>query len=477
MKYKYTLILILFCCLASSYAAVYEVGAGTLNKLPSQVMSKVADGDTVLIDSGTYSGDVGNWTKNNLFIRGIGGYAHLDANGKSAGGKAIWVVQGNNTTIENIEFSGATVTDKNGAGIRQEGINLTIRHCYFHDNEDGILAGDNPTSTILIEFSEFARNGYGDGYSHNMYINHIKKFTLQFSYTHNAIVGHCVKSRAYNSYILYNRIMDEDTGSASMLVDLPNGGVAYVIGNEIMKGANAQNPRSIEFGVEGLINPDNQLYVANNTMVTTNSNSNFIFIQPGTSKAQVMNNIMIGPGTPLSGFLPDTASNVHYASVAVAGLTDPTNYDYRLLSSSPVIDKGTDPGNSNTFSLLPTFEYKHPTDSLSRIIYNKLDIGAYEYNPPTDIQEITNSNDEITIYPNPVSDLLNITHRSGIEISNISIVDVLGNEKMTLNENYLNSSGNKITLNIKENNISPGLYYCKILSGNGVIVKSIVILK
>lgn len=44
--------------------------------------------------------------------------------------------------MEWIEFSGATVPDKNGAGIRQEGVPLTVRHCRFHDNENCILAGD-----------------------------------------------------------------------------------------------------------------------------------------------------------------------------------------------------------------------------------------------------------------------------------------------------------------------------------------------
>ena len=64
-----------------------------------------------------------------------------------------------NIVIDNIELSGCRVLDKNGAGIRQEGSNLTIRNCYFHDNENGILSGKNPASEILIEKAEFA-NGF-----------------------------------------------------------------------------------------------------------------------------------------------------------------------------------------------------------------------------------------------------------------------------------------------------------------------------
>ncbi len=185
----------------TTYANVLQVGQDKQYKLPSQALTAAQDGDTVEIDSGTYTGDVCIWKKNNLLVRGVGGYAHLAAGGKNAGGKAIWVVQGNDDVLEDIEFSDCTVPDNNGAGIRFEGTNLTIHHCYFHDNEDGILAGDNANSDIIIESSEFARNGYGDGYSHNLYINHVKSLTFRFCYSHHAKVGHNLKSRAYTNYI------------------------------------------------------------------------------------------------------------------------------------------------------------------------------------------------------------------------------------------------------------------------------------
>jgi hypothetical protein len=51
--------------------------------------------------------------------------------------------------IENIEFSGARVPDQKGAGIRQEGANLLLDHCYFHDNQERILGADNPSRSIV----------------------------------------------------------------------------------------------------------------------------------------------------------------------------------------------------------------------------------------------------------------------------------------------------------------------------------------
>jgi hypothetical protein len=69
--------------------------------------------------------------------------------------------------VENIEFSGAAVPDHNGAGIRLDETGLIVRSCYFHNNENGILTSNPYAGDILIEYSEFAANGYGDGYTHN----------------------------------------------------------------------------------------------------------------------------------------------------------------------------------------------------------------------------------------------------------------------------------------------------------------------
>src|SRR5262249_19191821 len=149
------------------------------------------------------------------------GRPHLKANGANAEGKAIWVIKGDKVTIENVEFSGAKVPDGNGAAIREEGRELILRGCYIHDNEMGILAG-NPNTDIVIEASEFS--GSTGPYNHNIYMGNIHSFTLQFSYVHHAREGHNVKTRARTNFILYNRIMDEMTGTSSYALDIPNGG-------------------------------------------------------------------------------------------------------------------------------------------------------------------------------------------------------------------------------------------------------------
>ena len=355
---------------------IIRVGPTRKYKKPSEAARIVIDGDTVEIDKGLYKGDVAVWRKNRLTIRGVGGKAHLAANGNSAERKATWVIKGNDTVLENIEFSGAKVKDRNGAGIRQEGTNLTIRHCYFHDNENGILAGGNANSTILIEYSIFARNGYGKGYTHNMYINRIKHFILRYSYTHHTKVGHNVKSRAMRNEILYNRITDEKDGNSSYNIDIPNGGPTYIIGNIVQQSPKASNSTVISYGAEGLKNPSSAVYLVNNTIVNNRHAGNFFRVggKPGTVK--VLNNLMIGNGSfqKQSGW--DVRGNI--VSKTFSGFVNAGSFDYRLKSSASAKNKGVAVGKAGSYSLQPKYQYKHTANREARKISGTLDVGAFE---------------------------------------------------------------------------------------------------
>jgi hypothetical protein len=366
-------------------AATLTVGPGKTYAAPCAAIAAAADGDTIEIDAGgSYDGDVCAVPKNGLTLRGLGGRPKIAAAGKNHGGKGIWVISGNDTTVENIEFSGASVPDKNGAGIRQEGKNLTVRGCYFHDNENGILSGGGANTAILVEYSEFANNGFGDGFSHNMYIGHEGRFTLRYSYSHNAKVGHLVKSRAAENYILYNRLTGE-AGTASYEVDLPNAGTSYVIGNLIQQGAATQNSALVTYGLEGITaeNPGQALFVVNNTFVNDRS-AGGTFISTGSAIATpvtITNNVFFGGGT-----ITNQASAIQKTNFAQQdpGLVDRAAYDYRLLPGSPCINAGSDPGTGAGFALLPSRHYIHPASAIDRTIEGAIDIGAFEFAPQVD---------------------------------------------------------------------------------------------
>jgi len=249
--------------------AVLHVGPTQVYKLPSQAAAAANSGDTVQIDAGTYK-DVAVWTDSNLTIQGVGGKAVIDVTGVAISNrKGAWVIQGSNTSVQNVTFRGAhdaAGLDKNWAGIRQEGATLTVLDCAFFNNDDGILTNAGATSDITVRRTEFGSNGYGDGQSHNMYIGNVRSFTLADSYTHDSVAGHLVKSRAQKNTLTYNRIIG-GSGTSSYEVDLPNGGESYLIGNVIVQGANSSNGTIITYAEEGATNTAQKLYVVNNTIV------------------------------------------------------------------------------------------------------------------------------------------------------------------------------------------------------------------
>jgi centrosomal CEP192-like protein len=366
-------------------AAILQVGPGKQFATPCAAIAAAAAGDTIQIDSSiTYVGDVCAWTTPNLTLQGVGGArAHIDAGGLNSQGKGIWVISGANTTVENIEFSGASVPDHNGAGIRQQADNLTVRNCFFHDNEEGILTDASLTSTITIEFTEFGFNGFGDGQSHNVYIGNIATLIFRYNYSHHAKIGHLLKTRAAQNFILYNRLSDEATGTSSYQIDIPNGGLSYVIGNVIEQGPLNDNSTFIAYLEEGTNpgNPNEQLFVINNTFV--NDASSGIFISPALGAAPVVikDNIFSGPGT-----ITNQASAVQANNFSGnAGFVNSAGYDYHLTSGSAAINAGADPGSNGTFSLSPAFQYMHPACAEGRTLVGTIDVGAYEFSGGTGI--------------------------------------------------------------------------------------------
>lgn len=369
-------VLSLAVCAAGAGAAELTVGPGKTYAKPSLAAAVAQDGDTIRIDAGTYSGDVCAWNADNLVITGVGGRPHLVADGHHAMGKGIWVFAGDNITVEDIEFSGAAVPDRNGAGIRLDGSGMTVRRCYFHGNENGILTNAGATSDVLIEDSEFAANGAGDGYSHNLYIGHVRTLTFRGNHSHGAKIGHCLKSRAATNRIIANRIMDEGAGTGSYTLNLPNGGLSFVIGNLIQQGPSSPNSGIVTYGEEGATNPDQHLYFINNTVVNDLDRGTFLTIAAGTTGAVVANNLFIGPGTAVSG----AATLSHNLSGDGSLVLNRAGYDYRLPVGSAAIDAGAGPGTGSGADLTPLLAYAHPTATAARsTVGTAIDIGAYEF--------------------------------------------------------------------------------------------------
>jgi hypothetical protein len=379
-------ILMAFAGVTSASAATLSVGPGKTYTKPCAAIAVAKDGDVIEITGNTtYSGDVCSINRHNLTIRGVNGRPKIDAAGKNAADKGIWVVNGNNLTVDNVEMYGAKVMDGNGAAFRLQGTGFTLRNAFIHDNENGILANANVNSDILIEYSEFGHNGRGEGQTHNLYIGHVKSLTFRYSYSHDANVGHNLKSRAETNMIAYSRFSSTpagETGSTasgqpSYEIDLPNAGTSYLIGNIIEQPAANQNPTIVAYGEEGVTNAASDLYVINNTFLNNYGDGLFVWVSGKVpTPALIQNNIFGGIGTLTSQASAVQKSN--YRSVA-PGFVDRAKWDLHPTASALVINAATDPGKSaKGVSLTPVAQYKGTASGEARPVAGVLDIGAYE---------------------------------------------------------------------------------------------------
>jgi hypothetical protein len=351
-----------------------RVGPGRPYLTPSEAAQAARDGDEIRIDPGIYRGDVAVFSANDLRVVAAGGPVVLDADGRSAQGKAIWVVQGDRMTIEGLTFTGCRVPDGNGAGIRHQGGALVLRHCRFLRNQMGFLCGDLASADLLFEGCEFGWSESDSALAHGLYVNRVRSLELRHCYVHHARRGHLVKSRARTTRILGCWIGDEDGGASSYCVDLPDGGEAYVLGNVLHKGPNSQNQILVSFAEENPgIHPLNEVWLAHNTMVIDRASGAFVRAAAGT--AHLRNNLMTGPGRALIGD-GDTAGDLWLQAPAFA---DAPAFDYRLRPESQAIDAGVDAGSVRGNGLLPQIEYVPTARQQPRPSAGTPDVGAFEF--------------------------------------------------------------------------------------------------
>ncbi|MES2221106.1 MAG: hypothetical protein V4587_09090, partial [Acidobacteriota bacterium] len=201
------------------------VGPGGQYPSPCAAFPHLTSGSTLRVDAngGMPYYDTSDCieTAPNVTITGVNGRPIIDGS-KASLSKAMWVIDGYNVTIDNFEFRYAisSTSATNAEAIRIEpgttsapnGGNVTVQRSYIHDNFEGILSNSissgaawySATPYITLQYDEFANNGYGDGLTHNIYIGCCgnMNFTLQYSWSHDAYLGHTLKDRAPISNIL-----------------------------------------------------------------------------------------------------------------------------------------------------------------------------------------------------------------------------------------------------------------------------------
>ena len=235
------------------------VGAGEQYSSLREVAKVSEEGDTIYVRAGTYIDDYATFN-HSVSIIGVGGQAHFKWLGDNTiqgghlipNGKGI-LNFGENADylyVENLTLEGAVVGDRNGAGIRYHGKDLTVVNTQFIDNQNGILGISNDLgSTVSISNSYFDGNGFIDGLAHSIYIKDAGTVTVENTQIVNTVAGHHVKSLA-GATIIRDSVLDDGTGTSSFAVDVSKGGDLLIENTTINQTNSGSAPPIINYSIE-----------------------------------------------------------------------------------------------------------------------------------------------------------------------------------------------------------------------------------
>ncbi|MEM6413246.1 MAG: right-handed parallel beta-helix repeat-containing protein [Pseudomonadota bacterium] len=235
--------------LGISFCTAFDANAATRFDgawLERQIQN-AADGTVIEIPAGDYDlKDVR--IRKNITLRGaINGTQRPILRSAETTDKGVLVPQvGVSLRLENLVFRNTSSWDRNGAGVRHEGLNLTIVNCLFDSNEDGILATGDPNGVITITGTKFIDNGFGDGQSHAIYVLNASKVDIRDSEFIGTRIGHHVKSLARETVLIGN-LMDDAYGRASYALDASKGGLVTVKNNKIIQSVDSDNSAILNY--------------------------------------------------------------------------------------------------------------------------------------------------------------------------------------------------------------------------------------
>jgi hypothetical protein len=286
---------------AAADARALEVGPGRPFATPGAAAQVAERGDRVLIAPGRYR-DCATWRAPDLSIEAAGGEVVIL--GPVCGDKALFVVAAPRITITGLTFRGARAGPGNGAGIRAEGGDLTIRNSRFEDNQNGILsAAHMPQARLVIEDSVFVGNGarLGDC-AHGLYAGQLGLVSIRRTRFEATRACHHVKSRASRTELIDCVIHDAPPGRASYLVDLPDGGDLLLQNCDLRKGPHSGNRRAaVVIGAEGARLPTASLQILGNRFENLQPHRTIFVRNLSGTPALLIGNALSGPVRPLQG--------------------------------------------------------------------------------------------------------------------------------------------------------------------------------
>ena len=369
----------------------------------------------------------------------------------------------NDITIENNSCSYSE--DEHGIYVSNSSDRTIIRNnhssknngCGIHMNGDISMGGDGIISNAIVEGNILHDNGYGGGSAINM-------DGVQDSEIFNNLIfnNHATGIAMYqidggdaskNNKVYNNTVIQPVDGRWCIIsVNGSTGNTLYnniLINHHSFRGSISVDAASIT----GFVSDYNILV---NRLSDDDGNSNMTL-----SQWQSM-------GYDTHSMLADPEDQI---------FIDYPNKDFHLLQNAQAVNTGTD-------LVLPTvFE---DLDKVSRPQGNGFDIGCYEYNSITNVEEeiLADKFNLFQNYPNPFNPVTKIKFTipsviaSGAKQSQIIILkvyDILGNEIAILVNEIKPAGSYEVEFNAK--NLPSGIYFYKLQEGSFSETRKMVLLK
>ncbi|MHA6318290.1 calcium-binding protein [Altererythrobacter sp. CAU 1778] len=336
---------------------------------PNITIINVAPGNYTVSDGVYLGGSNGFNITHDVTIRvtpGATGRANFFAATDFAKG-LFFVAEGASATFEGIGFYNTDddptgSASSNEAGIRFEGVNLTVIDSYFENNKNGIL-GTSPGSsaTLTVRASFFIDNGTDSGQEHAIYFQGLS-VDVEDSEFSGFGDGHAIKTVVNSTRVVDNIISDGGYGYSNHPVNLEGGGSLIATGNTITKSSNAANQYSgngyIFYTSAARSNDDEgeTILIANNAIssayVNTGGNPGTVLLGNFSgAAATISNNTLTGTFDPDLGVY----GYATFSGNTLDGNALPSTYDWAAVAVS--LTNGADTVTLDTSSGLYSGNY------------------------------------------------------------------------------------------------------------------------
>jgi len=279
-------------------APFHVEGRGEYDRLQAAV-DAIGDGTgTIRIAPGTYRQCAVQTAGRVTFRAAEAGRAIFD--GTACEDKAALVLRGRGSAVEGIVFQNIRVPDANGAGIRMEKGDLSVRETLFRNSEQGILSADDPASGIRVTRSTFSNLGRCDrglSCAHSIYVNQYGSLSVTESRFERGAGGHYLKSRSPRIEVLNNSFDDSAGRGTNYHIDLPGGARGRIGGNRFVQGRNKENYSAlITVAVEGKEHPSAGLQVAGNEALLAPGARPTVFVADASGETLAIGANRLGAG-------------------------------------------------------------------------------------------------------------------------------------------------------------------------------------